>query len=37
MGISEFAWGVVVGVVAGPFDWEGVKWCYGKFTALTSK
>ena len=37
MGISEFAWGVVVGVAAGPFVWSGLKWCYTKFTELTSK
>jgi hypothetical protein len=37
MVLSGFAWGVVVGVVAGPFVWEGVKWCYGKFTDVTSK
>ena len=32
MGISLFAWGFIVGVVAGPFAWTGAKWCYGKFT-----
>jgi hypothetical protein len=34
---SGFAWGVVVGVVAGPFVWEGMKWAYGKFTNVTSE
>ena len=37
MGISEFAWGVVVGVTAGPFVWSGLKWCYTKFSELTAK
>ena len=36
MDISLFAWGFVVGVVAGPFAWTGAKWCYGKFTELVS-
>tara|TARA_R110000851_G_scaffold320595_1_gene485545 strand:- start:378 stop:557 length:180 start_codon:yes stop_codon:yes gene_type:complete len=30
--MSEFAWGVVSGGVASPFVWEGLKWCYIKFT-----
>tara|TARA_B100001094_G_C18194546_1_gene809681 strand:- start:3053 stop:3166 length:114 start_codon:yes stop_codon:yes gene_type:complete len=36
MVISGFAWGVVVGVIAGPFAWGGMKWVYGKFTDATT-
>jgi hypothetical protein len=35
--MSEFVWGVVCGGVASPFVWEGLKWCYGKFTGLLDR
>jgi len=35
--MSEFLWGVVVGAVASPFAWEGLKWCYHKVKEATSK
>ena len=35
--MSEFVWGMLVGVVASPFAWEGIKWCLRKFKELTNK
>jgi hypothetical protein len=34
--MNEFSWGVVAGVVASPFAWLGVKWCYDKLQQLLS-
>ena len=35
--MSEFIWGLVVGAVASPFAWEGLKWCMRKMKEVTSK
>ena len=35
--MSEFIWGVLVGAVASPFAWEGLKWCYKKFKSVLEK
>jgi|LWDU01.1.fsa_nt_gi hypothetical protein len=35
--MSEFLWGVVVGAVASPFVWEGLKWCFRKTKEGLSK
>ena len=34
--MSQFMWGVVVGAVASPFAWVGLKWCYSKLKEVTS-
>ena len=35
--MTEFMWGVALGAAAGPFAWEGLKWCYRKVKEATSK
>lgn len=35
--MSEFIWGLIVGAGAGPFAWEGLKWCMRKVKEATSK
>jgi len=35
--MSEFMWGAATGAVLSPFAWEGIKWCWRKYTALLAK
>ena len=35
--MSEFMWGAVVGATAGPFAWEGLKWCFSKLKQVLAK
>ena len=34
--MNEYMWGVVTGVAATPFVWEGLKWCLRKFKGVLS-
>jgi len=35
--MSEFMWGLVVGIGVGPLAWEGARWCMRKVKEATSK
>ena len=35
--MTEFMWGCIAGSVAGPFAWEGLKWCMRKFKEVLAK
>lgn len=35
--MGDFFFGLVVGVIAGPFAWEGLKYLYGKVKSKTTK
>ena len=35
--MTEFTWGLIVGAGAGPFAWEGLKWCFRKLKEALDK
>ena len=35
--MTEFMWGAITGCAAGPFAWEGLKWCMRKLKAVLAK
>ena len=32
--MDTFFWGMITGAVVAPFAWQGMKWCYAKYTQL---